>query len=129
MRKFATAIAVPFVGLLFAATAHATSFGGDGTYTVGGDIQPGIYHTTGPADGDSCYWERDRNLDGDLDSIIANDNIRGPATVRISSTDAAFKTDRCATWTLVQPVAPVPAPAPDPAPAPRPAPAPSGSAG
>jgi hypothetical protein len=127
MRKLIAVSIAPFAALLFAGTAHAApSFGGDGTFTVGGDIQPGIYHTTGPAAGNSsCYWERDKNLDGDLDSIIANDNIKGPTTVRISSTDAAFKTDRCATWTLVQPVAPAPAPAP----APLPAPAPSGSAG
>lgn len=114
MRKFITVAVTPIAALLFAGTAHAApTFGGDGTYTVGGDIQPGIYHTSGPADGnDSCYWERDSDLDGTLDSIIANDNIKGPTTVRISSTDAAFKTDGCAPWVMIQPAAPAPAPAP-----------------
>lgn len=131
MRKIITIAVAPVAALLFTATAHAASFGGNGTFTVGGDIQPGIYHTSGPANGhSSCYWERDSNLDGDLDSIIANDNIKGPTTVRISSTDAAFKTDGCASWVLTAPVAPAPAPvAPEPAPAPAPAAPFSGSFG
>ncbi len=126
MRKIVTIAAAPIATLLFAATSHAaaTSFGGEGTYTVGGDIQPGIYHTSGPSGDIDCYWERDSDLSGTTDSIIANNLSSGPQTVRISSTDAAFQTKGCAPWVLTAPVlAPAPAPAPPPDPAPAPAPA------
>lgn len=53
---------------------------GDGTYQVGRDINPGTWRTTG---GD-CYWERDSNLSGSLESIITNDNITGQAIVQLN---------------------------------------------
>ncbi|WP_280271951.1 hypothetical protein [Nocardia wallacei] len=126
MRKLALLFG-PTAALMLAATAHAepaTSIPGDGTYVVGVDIQPGTYRTAGPADGRyGCYWERAKNLDGTVDSIIANDYGKGATTVRISSSDVAFKTSGCSSWTLA---APAPAPA---APAPAPARPPSGSFG
>lgn len=34
-----------------------TSFG-DGTFTVGTDIVPGVYQSAGPVEGGVCYWKR-----------------------------------------------------------------------
>ncbi|MFI6681852.1 hypothetical protein [Kribbella sp. NPDC050470] len=70
----------------------------DGTYEVGVDIKPGKYKSAG---GDSCYWARLKNLDGDLDAIIANNISDGPQTVVIKKTDKGFETNRCGTWTKV----------------------------
>jgi len=84
------------------APSSPTGFG-DGTYIVGTDIKPGLYKTTGPASSDfpNCYWERDRDLDGGLNSIIDNDNTKGQTTVKIASTDKAFKTTGCAAWVKI----------------------------
>lgn len=57
---------------------------GDGTYEVGVDIKPGQYRTDGQGDGSGCYWERDRNLSGAVNSIIANDNIDGPSIIEVN---------------------------------------------
>ncbi|GAA2013319.1 hypothetical protein GCM10009839_05020 [Catenulispora yoronensis] len=76
---------------------------GDGTYVVGTDIKAGLYKTTGPSDSSfpNCYWERERDLDGGLNSIIANDNPKGQTTVKIASTDKAFKTSGCSDWVKI----------------------------
>jgi hypothetical protein len=71
-----------------------TSFA-DGTWLVGKDIKPGTYRTQAQS---GCYWERDRDLSGGLNSIIANDNGNGQAIVKIASTDAAFVSQDCGTW-------------------------------
>lgn len=63
----------------------------DGTYLVGSDIMPGLYQTNGQGDGGGCYWERERDLRGGIDSINANGNIDGPTTVQIFASDRAFK--------------------------------------
>lgn len=73
----------------------AGTIDGDGTYEVGADIKPGKYKTSG---GDGCYWARLRNLEGDLDSIIANNIGDGPQTVTIRKSDKGFETNRCGTW-------------------------------
>lgn len=70
----------------------------DGVFLVGTDIKPGTYRS-GP-DGD-CYWARLKNTNGDLDSIIANNN-GGNQVVTIRSTDKAFETARCGTWTRIR---------------------------
>lgn len=72
----------------------ATSFG-DGTYRVGAEIKPGTYKAAG---GDGCYWQRMRNFEGGLGSIIANDAPSGSTTVTIKSGDKGFKTDGCGRW-------------------------------
>ena len=61
---------------------------GPGMYLVGKDIQPGRYKT---AD-DSGYWARLKGLSGELDDIIANDNMAGGGYVEISGSDVAFYT-------------------------------------
>jgi hypothetical protein len=76
------------------------SIAGDGTYIVGGDVQPGTYKSAGPGDRPvgMCYWARHKDTTGDTDSIIANNIGKGPQVVTIKKTDGAFETRGCATW-------------------------------
>lgn len=80
-----------------------TSFG-DGKYVVGEDIEPGTYKTAGAEDGvfRYCYWERQKNTDGDFNSIITNGGGDGPTTVTIKNSDGAFQTQGCKTWQKVR---------------------------
>ncbi|MFD5798723.1 hypothetical protein ACFWIO_35360, partial [Streptomyces diastatochromogenes] len=76
----------------------ASSMDGDGgMFKVGTDIAPGTYKSSGNTD-DSCYWERAKDAEQGLDSVIANNNVTGTAVVTISSTDAYFKTTGCGGW-------------------------------
>lgn len=77
----------------------ATSFGGDGTYVVGDDITPGTYHSSGPSDSFECYWARLSDLNGGLESIIANHLGSGPSVMAVQPTDAAVEVTGCARWT------------------------------
>lgn len=81
----------------------APSIPGDGTYTVGQDIEPGTYRTSGPADSTfpNCYWARLKDTSGDLDAILANSNVKGQTTVTIRSGDGAFETNGCEKWSKV----------------------------
>lgn len=95
----ALAGAVAVLGGATVAPAQAepgSSFPGDGTYVVGSDIRPGIY--VSPAS-DGCYWERLSGLSGTLSDIIANGSSVGQQYVQIASTDVAFSTSGCSTWT------------------------------
>ena len=76
----------------------ATEMSGDGgMFRVGADIAPGTYKSTGNTD-DSCYWERTKDAEHGIDSILANDNANGTAVVRISASDGYFKTAGCKDW-------------------------------
>lgn len=75
----------------------ARSFG-DGTHRIPNDIDPGTYRASG---GKNCYWERLRNFNGDLNSIIANGIGSPHPIVTIESTDAGFSSQRCGTWDRV----------------------------
>jgi len=77
--------------------AEASQFS-DGIYLVGSDIQPGRYRNQG---GGFCYWARLSGVTGDFNDIIANSNVSGPTVVDISSTDVAFESDGCGTWTKI----------------------------
>jgi hypothetical protein len=79
-------------------TSGATTIPGDGTFLVGTDIQAGTYHADASPSG-NCYWERDSDLNGNLNSIISNDNSSGPVVVQIGSSDAAFNDSGCGTFT------------------------------
>jgi hypothetical protein len=68
----------------------------DGTYLVGTDISPGTYRTAGSP---SCYWARLSSLS--TNDIIDNNNSNGPQVIEIQSSDKAFLTERCATWSLI----------------------------
>jgi len=70
------------------------NFVGVGIHIVNQDIQPGIYKGQAGTDFfSSCYWERLKDLTGELDSIIANDNAIGQFYIEIKPTDYALKTD------------------------------------
>jgi hypothetical protein len=56
------------------------------------------------SNGANCYWERVRNFEGTLDSVVANSFISSPgsAVVTIANTDVGFGTDAdCGTWSPV----------------------------
>jgi hypothetical protein len=83
-----------------AATEKKAAFAGDGDFRVGSDIKPGTYRTTGNSDG-MCYWERARDAKGEMDSIIANDNVSGTSYVTVKATDRLFKSHGCKDWEAV----------------------------
>jgi hypothetical protein len=67
-----------------------------GIHEVGngsGQMSPGKYHSDGPGQGVTgyCYYARLSATDGQDESIIANVNTLGPATVTVKPTDAAFE--------------------------------------
>ena len=82
-----------------------TSFG-DGTYTVGTDIAPGVYQSAGPVEGNACYWKRSNN-----DGTVANAMTKQPQTVEIAPGDTTFKTSKCQEWQKTD-AAPPPQPNP-----------------
>ncbi len=64
-----------------------------GMYLVGIDIQPGTYKgQTGTEIEETCYWERLRNVLGEMDSIITNDNASGQFYIEVQSSDFALST-------------------------------------
>ncbi|HEY2195778.1 MAG TPA: DUF4190 domain-containing protein [Actinomycetospora sp.] len=67
-----------------------------GTYEVGTEIQPGTYKTTGSS---YCYYERDKNLDGEIGSIIDNDIVQGQGVMQVKSSDKYIKFSGTCTWT------------------------------
>ncbi|MEU8880979.1 hypothetical protein [Streptomyces hydrogenans] len=78
----------------------AVTIDGDGDFEVGSDLKPGLYRTTGNEDA-MCYWERSKDATGELDSILANDNVTGTAYVEIKKSDKFFKSTGCETWEAV----------------------------
>lgn len=76
---------------------------GSGTFEVGKDVQPGTYRTSG--NGGGCYWERSKDSSGEIDSIIANDNVVGASYVTIAATDEIFKSSDCKDREAVDPQA------------------------
>ncbi|WP_150252448.1 hypothetical protein [Nocardiopsis deserti] len=82
---------------------EAPSAIGNGIHRVGEDIEPGTYTTDGP-DPDSilpmCYYARLSGLSGELDDIIANNNIEGPGSVVVQEGDAALELSGGCEWTL-----------------------------
>ncbi|MFD8199030.1 hypothetical protein ACWDTR_21945 [Streptomyces sp. NPDC003470] len=80
------------------------AFEGDGDFEVGSDVKPGTYRTTGNTDG-MCYWERAKDASGELDSLLANDNVTGTSYVTVQATDKFFKSNGCGDWEAVDPKA------------------------
>ncbi|MFG2882464.1 hypothetical protein ACGFYV_09105 [Streptomyces sp. NPDC048297] len=80
------------------------AFAGDGDFSVGSDVKPGTYSTTGNTD-DMCYWERAKDASGETDSLLANDNVTGTSYVTIKPTDKLFKSSGCEDWEAVDPKA------------------------
>jgi hypothetical protein len=79
------------------AAAAANTFGGEGLYVVGQDVNPGTYKTGGP-DGSSCYYAIKNGTGADSD-IIDNNIVDGPATVTLKA-GQVFETSNCQDWTL-----------------------------
>lgn len=69
---------------------------GDGTYIVGQDIQPGTYRTR-VAPNTDCYYARLNSLN--TSDILANNNTFAPAVITINSSDKAFISQGCGSWT------------------------------
>ncbi|MEU6280854.1 hypothetical protein [Streptomyces sp. NPDC047028] len=80
------------------------AFDGDGNFVVGSDIKPGTYRTSGNTDG-MCYWERAKDAEHKMDSILANDNVTGTSYVTIKASDKLFKSSGCSDWEAVDPKA------------------------
>ncbi|MFD4388512.1 hypothetical protein [Streptomyces sp. NPDC058486] len=78
----------------------AVTIDGDGDFEVGSGVEPGLYRTSGNEDA-MCYWERSKDATGELDSILANDNVTGTAYVEIKKSDKFFKSTGCETWEAV----------------------------
>ncbi|GAB3206224.1 hypothetical protein ACFXO9_24270 [Nocardia tengchongensis] len=100
---WANGLALTAAALLASAgTANAslaTVIGSDSTFKVGIDIQPGVYKTTTATQ--LCAWARLSSLSGGTGGTIeAGGAVGGNATVTIKSTDVAFFTSGCGTWTL-----------------------------
>ncbi|MGW2211035.1 hypothetical protein [Streptomyces sp. NPDC001781] len=70
---------------------------GDADFRVGTDIAPGTYRSIGNAHR-SCRWERVRDAEHPLRSVIANGHTTGTAVVTIRSTDAYFRSAGCGGW-------------------------------
>jgi hypothetical protein len=78
-------------------TPGTTLKGSGGMFKVGVDIAPGTYKSTGNKDAE-CYWERAKDASHGTDAILANDNVTGTAIVKVTATDAYFKTSGCGDW-------------------------------
>ncbi|MFF7280326.1 hypothetical protein [Streptomyces griseorubiginosus] len=76
------------------------AFSGDGDFQVGSDVKPGTYRTTGNDDG-MCYWERAKDASGEMDSLLANDNVTGTSYVTVKAGDKLFKSSDCNDWEAV----------------------------
>lgn len=87
-----------------AATKKKAAFDGDGDFQVGSDVKPGTYRTSGNTD-DMCYWERAKDASGEMDSLLANDNVSGTSYVTVKPTDKLFKSSGCKDWEAVDPKA------------------------
>jgi hypothetical protein len=83
-----------------AAEKTKVAFAGDGDFEVGTDVKPGTYRTTGNTD-DLCYWERAKDASGEMDSLLANDNVTGTGYVTVKATDTLFKSSGCNDWEAV----------------------------
>lgn len=75
-------------------TSSKTEFG-DGILIVNTDILPGTYRNSG---GSSCYYARLSGFSGELNEIIANDNVKTTAIVTISASDKGFHSSGCGNW-------------------------------
>ncbi|MFD4469674.1 hypothetical protein ACFWPA_15450 [Rhodococcus sp. NPDC058505] len=87
-----------------AGTAHAagTTMPADSTYIVGVDIEPGLYVSPGPIDGDyNCWGTRLSGFTGEGDDVIAYAYGTGRVVVDITPTDAAFRSLNCLPWTRI----------------------------
>jgi hypothetical protein len=72
----------------------ANTLGGDGMYSVGHDMKPGTYKTSGST---GCYYAILNSTD--TSDIADNNNVDGPAFVTVGS-GQYFESQGCADWVL-----------------------------
>jgi hypothetical protein len=70
---------------------------GDGTWTVGVDVDPGVYVAEG---GEECRWARLGRMDVDYDDVVARGFVSRPV-VEIMDDDGGFVTQGCGAWTAL----------------------------
>lgn len=75
----------------------------DGTHEVGtgaGQVAPGTYKSTVPANAITCYWERLSGFGGSFNEIITNGSGKPGQSVRvtINKADKGFHTEQCGEW-------------------------------
>lgn len=68
----------------------------EGTWTVGVDVEPGTYRTTGPVTG-TCYWAIFRS-GTNKDDIVQNDIVKGGSPTVTIAAGQDFETSRCGSW-------------------------------
>jgi hypothetical protein len=73
-------------------TIAANTIPGDGTYKVGGDMNPGTYKSI---DNEECYWQLSSDANGN--DIIANNNVNGQAIIS-ARTGEYFQSQDCSDW-------------------------------
>lgn len=78
------------------AAPSGTTLPGEGTFVVGSEMKPGLWKGI---DASSGYWARLRNASGELESIIANDNVgSGNAYVQVGRGDKYFEANGFSEW-------------------------------
>ncbi|THA72487.1 hypothetical protein E6R60_26515 [Streptomyces sp. A0642] len=70
---------------------------GTGTFLVGADVKPGLYHSDENA---SCSWKRTKDATGESDSVIARNVTAGDTYVDLKGGEF-FDTSECHAWQLV----------------------------
>ena len=80
-----------------------TSIPGDGKFSVAHQIKPGTYRSSASY---NCSWSRETSWDSAKSRVIEMDWGDGQRIVSILSSDVAFESEGCGTWTLLasQPV-------------------------
>ena len=76
----------------------------NGIYQVGVDIPAGRYKTAGPPADDimpMCFWSRNSDDSGSLESIIANGGIEGPGSLTVNAGEFVEFSGDC-TWRKVK---------------------------
>jgi hypothetical protein len=70
----------------------------DGIHTVGPEVQPGVYQTTGPSgtNAGGCYWTRSDGSGG----VIENGVLTGPGTLTVNLNELV-ETAGCQPWQKV----------------------------
>ncbi len=76
---------------------------GDGIHRVHAKLAPGTYTIGTPEDPSSCEWERLGNLQTADDQVLESGTWSDGLQVTIASSDVAFYTSGCGTWTRQSP--------------------------
>jgi hypothetical protein len=76
----------------------STAIPGNGTFWVGTDVRPGLYHSY--RNRVNCAWTRAKDASGETGSIIARDVAKGDAYVDLERGEF-FNTSQCTVWRRV----------------------------